>query len=329
MFNTRWLIFLSVSFLLAFTGCTRMKVKMGWKVFLEKTPVTSIQATLPKGPGIAPGEKSPLVVAFTQPDGKVLQTEGEGQGPVMWNQITVASTVVDANNKGLLSLPLDPRITEGKTGHVVISVASHPDLHAELDVPIRYDYKYFLDFSGSKGMSGTSGMNGLDGSSGSSGSMDPNNPSAGGNGGDGSNGGNGGDGSRGGDGQPVIIRVALKQASNPLLQIGVSSRARESFYMIDPQGGSLTVLSNGGDGGSGGRGGRGGRGGSGGIGSPSGSSGRDGLNGHDGSNGSSGSGGTITVIYDPAAKPYLAAIHLMNHGGPRPQFREMQIGQLW
>jgi hypothetical protein len=43
-------------------------------------PIASIQASLPKGPGIAPGEKSPLVVVVTEPDGKVLVTEGQGQG---------------------------------------------------------------------------------------------------------------------------------------------------------------------------------------------------------------------------------------------------------
>jgi hypothetical protein len=65
---------------LALTACTSVKVKLGMKVYLEKIPITSMQATLPKGPGVAPGEKSPLVVAFAQPNGKVLQTEGQGQG---------------------------------------------------------------------------------------------------------------------------------------------------------------------------------------------------------------------------------------------------------
>lgn len=57
--------------LVAFTGCTPIKVKLGWKVYLDKTPVAAIQASLPKGPGIAPGEKSPLVVTLTEPDGKI------------------------------------------------------------------------------------------------------------------------------------------------------------------------------------------------------------------------------------------------------------------
>ena len=65
----------------ALSGCTRLKVKMGAKVYLDKTPVAAMGASFPKG-GLAPGEKSQLVVAFTEPDGKVLQTEGEGHGKV-------------------------------------------------------------------------------------------------------------------------------------------------------------------------------------------------------------------------------------------------------
>ena len=37
-----------------------------------------------------------------------------------------------------------------------------------------------------------------------------------------------------------------------MLQVGVSGQGRESFFLIDPQGGSLTVLDEGGSGGSGG-----------------------------------------------------------------------------
>lgn len=67
-----------------------MKVRLGMKVYLEKIPITSIAASLPNGPGIAPGEKSPLVVTVTRPDGKVLKTEGKGGGKVMWKELAVA-----------------------------------------------------------------------------------------------------------------------------------------------------------------------------------------------------------------------------------------------
>ena len=114
------------AFVLVMTACTSAKVKLGWKVYLEKTPVASIQASLPKGPGIAPGEKLTLVVVVTEPDGKVLQTEGAGHGKVLWKDLAVTPTVVTANQKGTVSLAHDPRISDGKMSHVTITVPSHP-----------------------------------------------------------------------------------------------------------------------------------------------------------------------------------------------------------
>lgn len=325
---------LAAASLLALSGCTRIQVKMGWKVYLAQTPVVSIQASLPKGAGIGPGQKSPLVVVVTQPDGKILQTEGAGKGKVMWKDLQVTATVVTANQKGVVALAKDPRVSDGKVGHVTITVPSHPELRAELDIPIRYDEKYISNFSGSSGSSGSSGMNGSDGMSGSTGSMDPNNPSPGGNGTDGTDGSNGGDGGNGGDAPSVQVRIAFRSGSHPLLQVSVSAAGKTAagktkFYLVDPQGGSLTVRADGGSAGSGGKGGRGGRGGSGGTGTPSGNSGRDGLDGHDGSDGHAGSGGSITVTYDPQAKPYLTALHLSNSNGPRPVFKEEAVAPLW
>ena len=321
---------LGVASLVVLNGCAAMQVRMGMKVYLVKTPITSITATLPKAPGIAPGEKSPLVVAVTEPDGKVLQTEGQGQGKVLWKDLKVTATVVTVNQKGIVSLPRDPRISDGKIAHVSISVPSHPDLRAaELDIPLRYDYKFTSNFSGSSGSSGFNGSDGSDGMSGSMGSIDPDNPSPGGNGTNGSNGSDGQDGGPGGDAPPVQVQVALRSGSHPLLQVSVSAAGHRKLYLVDPQGGSLTVRADGGAGGSGGRGGRGGRGGSGGIGTPNGSSGSDGSDGRNGWDGPSGKGGSITVMYDPQAKPFLATIHLSNQGGPAPVFREQPVAPIW
>jgi hypothetical protein len=160
--------------------------------------------------------------------------------------------------------------------------------------------------------------------------MDIDHPSAGGNGSDGGNGTDGGNGGNGGDAPPALVRVALKPASSPLLQIEISAAGyKEQYFLVDPAGGSLKVSSTGGAGGSGGKGGRGGRGGSGGIGSPNGSSGRSGLDGHDGFNGSSGSAGSITVIYDPKVKPFLSSIRLSNPGGSPSVFREENVAPMW
>ena len=189
--------------------------------------------------------------------------------------------------------------------------------------------QFTANFSGRDGSSGTDGNSGMDGTSGSSGSMDPDHPSAGG---DGSNGSDGSDGGRGGDGEngpPVLVRVTLRPGSHPLLQAAVVSRGLGKLFLVDPQGGTLTVRDDGGSGGSGGKGGRGGRGGSGGSGTPNGSSGRDGSNGSDGPSGSPGRGGSITVIYDPQVRPYLNMLRLSNVGGPRPVFKEQAMGPLW
>jgi len=312
------------------SGCTRLQVGLGLRASLAKIPVTSMAASLPKDPGVAPGEKSPLVVTFTASDGKVWITEGKGKGKILWKDLAIAATVVSINKKGIVSLPRDPRISDRKMGHLAITIPSHPGISAELDVAVRYDYPFVSNFSGSTGSSGFNGSDGTDGASGSMGSIDPDHPSAGGNGTNGSNGSDGQDGGSGGDGPPVQVRVTLRPGSHPLLQIGVLSPGhKERFYLVDPQGGSLTVRSDGGSGGSGGKGGRGGRGGAGGVGSPSGNNGSDGANGRDGNNGSQGRAGSISVTYDPQAKPFLAAIHLPNQGGPSPAFTEQPVAPLW
>ncbi|HEY3767629.1 MAG TPA: hypothetical protein VGN44_03055 [Candidatus Angelobacter sp.] len=313
----------------ALSGCAAIQIKLGSRVDLAKLPVSSIQVSQFKGPGIAPGKKSSLVVKLTQPDGTVLTSEGKGHGKVLWRDLAVAPSVVTANKKGVVSLASDPRISEGKSPHVTVTVPSHPDLHADLDIPLRYDRAFTATFSGFSGSSGFDGQSGMDGSSGMSGSTDPNNPSAGGNGSDGSNGTDGGNGSDGDDGPPVKVLVTLKASDHPLLQVSVSSGHTENFFLVDPQGGTLTVKSLGGSGGAGGKGGRGGSGGSGGSGSPSGSNGRDGSSGQDGRNGSDGRGGSITVTYDSSAKAYLGALHLLNNFGPHPVLTEGKVGPLW
>jgi hypothetical protein len=269
------------------------------------------------------------VVQFTQPDGKILVTEGQGKGKVLWQDLTVTPTLVTADRKGNLTLPRDPRVSDGKVAHVTITVPSHPDLHAEFEIPVTYDYNFVSNFSGSAGSNGLNGTDGMNGTSGSMGSIDPNNPSPGGNGGNGTDGGNGQDGGNGGDAPPVQILVTVRTAAHPLLQASVSAAGKKRLYLVDPAGGALTVKADGGPGGSGGRGGRGGQGGAGGSGTPSGNSGMNGSDGRSGSDGSPGRGGIITVTYDPQAKPFLAVIHLSNRGGPSPTFKEEPVAPLW
>jgi hypothetical protein len=311
------------------TGCSKIQVKLGTRVSLAKIPMTSMEATLPNGSAIAPGEKSPLVVSLTGQDGNIWETEGKGKGKILWKDLTIMPTVVSVNNKGVISLPRDPRVSDGKIGHIDVTAPSQPTLHASLDIPLRYDYPFTSTYAGVSGNNGTDGMNGAAGFDGTPGSLDPNNPSPGSNGSNGTDGTAGSDGGDGNDGPPLQVRVALRPGTHPLLQIGVSAPGhKERFYLVDPQGGSLTVRSNGGDGGKGGKGGQGGRGGSGGIGTPNGNDGSNGMNGSDGRNGSPGNPGKITITYDPQTKPYLAAIHLPNQN-PKPIFNEQPVAPLW
>jgi len=317
--------------MLALSGCSAVQVKLGLRTPLAKIPVASMAVSLPNNPAIAPGEKSPLIVEVTGADGKVWLTEGKGKGKILWKDLAVNATVVAASKKGVLSLPKDPRVSDGKTGHVVVTAPSHPGIQTALDIPLRYDYKFTANFSGTSGFPGSNGIDGADGLSGSPGSLDPNNPSPGGNGSNGGNGTDGSDGGNGNDAPPVQIMATLRPGAHPLLQMSVSSTGsrKVKFFLVDPQGGSLTVNATGGSGGSGGKGGRAGRGGSGGIGSPNGSNGSDGSAGRDGSDGQPGRGGSITVTYDPQVTPYLTAIHLNNDGGPKPVFQQQPVAPLW
>ncbi len=315
--------------LVALCGCTSIKVHLGMRAHIDKIPVTTIDATLPNGSAIAPGEKAPLVVTFTTADGKTWVTEGKGKGKILWSDLTVTPTLVTFK-KGVLALRHDPRVSQGLVGHVDIAVPSHPGLHASLDIPLTYAYPFKASYAGASGSDGANGQDGASGIDGSPGSTDPNNPSAGGNGSDGSDGSNGQDGDNGGPGPDVQVYVTVLPGAHPLLQAGVVAAGHhERFYLVDPAGGSLTISSNGGAGGSGGKGGSGGRGGSGGIGTPNGNSGRDGSDGRSGLDGSAGSGGRITITYDPQVQPYLSAIKASNPGGPKPVWQQQPVAPLW
>jgi hypothetical protein len=312
------------------TGCSAINVKLGRRVDLTKTPVTSIQVSLPKGPGLAPGHTSPLVVTAIQPDGNVLLSEGQGKGKIQWKDLKVTATVVTVNQKGVISLAKDPRVSDGRVGHVSVTVPSQPGvMSAELDVPFVYNVAFVSSFSGKSGSDGSNGSDGTAGSSGSAGSMDPNNPSPGGDGGNGTNGSDGEDGGPGGNAPPVQVLMALQPGSTPLIQCSVSASAHRRLYLVDLQGGTLTVHADGGPGGMGGRRGRGGQGGQGGIGMPDGQDGCSGLDGTNGQDGPSGKGGLITVTYDPMTEAYLSLLHLTSKNGPSPVFQQQAVAPLW
>ncbi len=334
--------------MLVLAGCSNLAVFLGLRTRLDKLPVTSISASLvTKGSvqpvtALAPGHAAQLVVVANTADGKQLVTAGAGHGKVLLDSFLFTPSVVQINSHGKVSLPADPRISEGKIANLHVDTVGHPDVVADLHIAVRYDVPFVANFSGAAGSRGFDGTDGLDGSQGSSATPSPPDPTTGlpgpeGPGGNGGNGGNGGDGSNGGDGAPgaaVHLWLRLESTSGPLLQAKVSGGGRDLYYLIDPTGGTLKVTADGGAGGAGGSGGRAGRGGLGGSGSPSGFNGLDGLPGSDGLAGAPGAAGTITVSVDPTAQPYEHLLVLSNHSGsgrpgPAPTIVIEPVPPLW
>jgi hypothetical protein len=312
--------------LLTLAACGSVGVLLGVRTRLDKIPITSLSATLAPNPGLAPGKSGRLVLTATTADGTQYVSVGPGHGKVLFDSFTFDASVAKVKKNGVVTLPVDPRASDSQAPHVKVSVLGHPDIVADLDIPVRYDIAFTAHFSGQSGMTGTAGSDGLSGSDGMSGSMDPNNPSAGGNGSDGSNGGDGSDGGDGQPGQAVHVWVTLKTEPKSLLQVRTSgSRSHDQFFLVDPNGGSLALDANGGSGGAAGSGGRGGRGGSGGFGTPSGFSGSSGRDGFDGHRGSDGAPGTILVSVDPQAQPYLNKFKF----SPAPKIQVQSVAPLW
>jgi hypothetical protein len=337
-----------VLILVSLAGCSSVAVWLGLRVRLDKVPVTAVSASMVSKAGgpvvsaLGPGQSARLVLVASTQDGKQFATVGAGSGKVAFDNYTIESTIVQVSKRGKVSLSSDPRVSEGKIAHLRIIPTAHPDVVAEFDIPVRYDIAFVANFSGADGFSGNDGMPGSDGLSGTDGTpatVDPTTGALGtqGPGGNGSNGGDGGDGSNGQDGAPggtVHVWVRLESGTKPLLQIKAASGARESLYLVDPNGGTLKILANGGSGGRGGTGGAEGRGGSGGSGFPPGSNGLDGRRGFDGQSGTDGAAGTIALSVDPAAQPYLSCINWSNRSGgasagPAPKITVEPVPALW
>jgi hypothetical protein len=315
-------------------GCSSIEVGLGLRMRLDKVPVTAVSATLSPDPGLSPGKSGRLIITATTSDAKQLVTAGAGHGKVLIDSFAFTPTTVTVSKKGVVSLPADPRVSEGATPHILISVVGHPDVTTDLSIPVRYDVAFVANFSGKRGLKGIDGSDGLAGSSGMDGSSDLTNPSAGGRGGDGTNGEDGRDGDFGEPGQAVHVWMTLKGGDRPLLQVRAASKTHTQLFLIDPNGGSLTVNASGGAGGAGGSGGRGGQGGSGGNGFPPGFSGQSGRDGSDGHPGADGAAGTILVSVDAQAQPYLNKLQLINKTGggvpgPKPEIRVEAVAPIW
>jgi hypothetical protein len=315
-------------------GCGSLGVLVGARTRLDKLPITAVSAQLAPQPYLTPGKSGRLVLVATGADGKKWTTVGAGRGTVLFDSYTLESTVVKTNSSGGVSLPADPRLSSGKAARVHITVVGHPDIQTDLDVPVKYNAAFTAHFPGASGFDGMSGLDGTAGMDGTMGSIDPANPQPGGNGSNGSDGSSGGDGQAGWPGQTVHLWVTTQPGPTPLIQArALGDRNNEQFFLVDPDGGSLSIDAYGGDGGHGGRGGRGGPGGTGGTGSPNGMSGNAGHDGSDGHDGSTGLPGKIIVTIDPAADIYRDRLHLSTQPGLRKDsgvvFHTEPVPPLW
>jgi hypothetical protein len=103
----------------------------------------------------------------------------------------------------------------------------------------------------------------------------------------------------------LLLQVVVRN-----MLTGVATR-----HLIDPAGGTLKIVSRGGNGGSGGNGGAGGAGGSAGTGTVDGNAGNGGNGGSGAPAGNGGNGGSIVINANPLAQPYAGILIYDNAGG--------------
>src|ERR1700757_4436111 len=201
--------------LLSSSGCSELAVRLGLRVRLDHKPVTAVAASLKDERdgsavgALGPGQSARLVIVATTADGQQYATVGAGRGKVAFDNYTITATVVQLTGRGRVSLSADPRVSEGKVAHLRIAPVAHADVVTELDIPVRYDIPFTVNYSGADGWPGVDGIDGLDGDSGADGAPGSVDPTTGligpqGPGGRGSEGTNGSDGSNGQDGSPGL-----------------------------------------------------------------------------------------------------------------------------
>lgn len=202
---------------LALSACTSIEVALGTRTRLQDMPVRALSASLSPGPGLAPGRSARLIVIATTEDGKQHITVGPGHGDVLFDSFGFDARIAQVSAKGVVTLPADPRLSEGQTPHVRINALGHPGVSAELDIPVRYDVAYVADFSGRAGTDGFPGSNGASGMTGNSGSIDATHPAP------------GGDGTRGDDGGNAAMALRERAARTSMCGSGSAPR-RDHCY---------------------------------------------------------------------------------------------------
>ena len=290
---------------------------VGVKSSLKAKNVTDLSVEIDGDFTICPGGGAPIVITATVDDREELATRATG-GDVGWRNYEI-EVVGGVFREASVFVHPDPRITWGEPAIIRVTPVHHPELATEFEVPVSYGCHYVANFSGSSGQSGQPGTSGASGAYGKSESSSGSYAAPGQDGGDGGHGSHGGDGQSGQDGDDVEVlvdRTTHPRTGAHLVRVLTRSLTTDhvELFVIDPEGGSLTVASRGGNGGSGGTGGFGGSGGTGGTGAPAGNGGNGGDGGDGGDGADGGDGGRVEVLIHPSAKR-LFELTVDNAGG--------------
>lgn len=270
---------LIVVFFALFSGCSSSKL-----------PVTQTSFRYDVNVARYPGSTVAIGFILTYSNGKMKMTKGLLQGTVAWKNYSLMVEGGSFHN-GKIKILDDPRLIKDNKLIIMVRYNGMAVPNGTFEIPLDYRGKYVVSYSGRSGRDGNNGSVGRS-------SYD----------GNGENGYDGYPGENGERGEVVSIYAdTISVRGLEMLKVAtVGEYGRIERFIINPNGGSLNVISNGGSGGKGGDGGMGGDGGGSGRGG-------DGGNGNNGGNG--GAAGSFKLYISSAAEKYKYLIVMINNPG--------------
>lgn len=282
--------------------------------------IQQLTLQLTSGNMICADTETDLVIMAYEQDGTRLVTQGVGKGKVPWSDYRLQAQNATISQSGIVKTLGDPMVLMGQQVGIRVMSAHDKGTRAQLSVPISFACPVTLKFSGADGAPGAQGANGQDGRPGANKPTDGAGAAPGEDGAQGVAGFSGTPGLAGMSGDQIQVDVAGLVGGHQgklMLQVLVNNFTKgvRSMHLVDPVGGSLTILARGGNGGNGGMGGNGGKGGPAGTGSSDGKGGNGGKGGDGGAGGNGGPGGAIAVYANQSAMPYMHLIVFDTAGG--------------